>query len=106
MMLLFLLACVQATSAPDDAPSVPQDSAENSAALCPEPEIEVVEIPVYVQDLCNGIDDDGDGVIDEDGRVLWLSDPAQQGCGDALPAALACEQPYGMALPCDGMSWP
>lgn len=107
--MLFLLACVQAiipTHTREQAPI--EDSAGDSGLFdpCPPAEVQVVEIPVVIQDLCDGLDDDGDGLTDEDERVMWLTDPTGQGCGDALPVAMACVQPSGMARPCDGLSWP
>lgn len=109
MMLFLLMACAsdaQSEAGPRGPVGVAQDTGAIVSDCVQVVGLQVVELPVYTQDDCDGIDSDADGVIDEDGRVLWLSDPDGIGCGYALPVAMACDQPFGMALPCEGLAWP
>jgi hypothetical protein len=49
-------------------------------------------------ELCNGVDDDCDGVVDEDDAAdasTWYADSDGDGYGDAASATLACSQPSG-----------
>ncbi|MCB9764212.1 MAG: putative metal-binding motif-containing protein [Alphaproteobacteria bacterium] len=49
-------------------------------------------------ELCNGIDDNCDGTVDEDGAVdatLWYDDSDSDGYGDASASTRACSQPSG-----------
>lgn len=109
-MMLFLLIACASDARTGHVRQAPADVVRDTGAVVSDcvhvVGLQVVELPVYVQDDCDGIDSDADGAIDEDGRVLWLSDPDGVGCGYALPVAMACDQPYGMALPCEGLAWP
>lgn len=61
-------------------------------------------------EYCNGIDDNCDGVIDEDTSLdatLWYSDADGDGYGDASTGIFACTQPAGFvadATDCDDTS--
>ncbi len=49
-------------------------------------------------ELCNGIDDDCDGTVDEDDAAdasTWYADGDGDGHGDASSATVACDQPSG-----------
>jgi hypothetical protein len=51
-------------------------------------------------EVCNGIDDDCDGLLDDDdpgvsGRATWYADADADGYGDAASARDACSQPSG-----------
>jgi len=49
-------------------------------------------------ELCNGIDDDCDGTVDEDDATdapTWYADADADGSGDAAVSMTACEQPSG-----------
>jgi hypothetical protein len=46
-------------------------------------------------DPCNGVDDDCDGEVDEDGGTDWYADADGDGFGDAAAVATACEAPEG-----------
>lgn len=48
-----------------------------------------------VEEVCNGIDDDCDGVIDEDAQRTFYADTDGDGFGDAGNSILACEAPAG-----------
>ncbi|MEE2751753.1 MAG: MopE-related protein [Myxococcota bacterium] len=49
------------------------------------------------EETCNGVDDNCDGVVDEDATdsVAWYSDTDQDGYGDGLSAIMACDAPTG-----------
>jgi hypothetical protein len=51
-------------------------------------------------EVCNGIDDDCDGLVDDDdasctGQSAWYRDADGDGYGDATDTLIACEQPTG-----------
>ncbi len=49
-------------------------------------------------ELCNGVDDDCDGVVDEDDAIdasTWYADGDADGYGDAGSTATACSEPSG-----------
>ncbi len=46
-------------------------------------------------ELCNGVDDDCDGSVDEGIESTWYADADADGYGDAATTALACERPAG-----------
>lgn len=46
-------------------------------------------------EICNGIDDDCDGQIDESGGVIWYADADGDGYGNAAVSQTACTQPTG-----------
>ncbi len=73
MLLLALLACTR----PD--PGAPDDTAE----------------PVEGVEVCNGEDDDGDGVVDEHLLLTWYVDADGDGFGTDATAAQACALPAG-----------
>jgi len=56
------------------------------------------EIHPYADELCNEIDDDCDGVIDEDGAIdapIWYADADGDGFGSEPYTWQRCEQPEG-----------
>jgi large repetitive protein len=46
-------------------------------------------------ELCNGVDDDCDGEVDEDGDTMFYGDADGDGHGDPAVSELACEPPAG-----------
>ncbi len=60
-------------------------------------------------ELCNGLDDNCDGTVDEDSAAdapLWYIDFDGDGVGDAATSKPACAQPAGyVAPPADGVSF-
>jgi hypothetical protein len=46
-------------------------------------------------ELCNGVDDDCDGQVDEDGDTLWYADGDGDGFGDPSISELGCEPGVG-----------
>ncbi len=55
-----------------------------------------------IPDLCNGIDDDGDGLVDEDAPTSpWYADADADGHGDPLTTLDACAAPAGWVAEAD-----
>lgn len=82
--MLLLLACTGTTTPTPDETGAPNDS-------------EVVDdTDGAVDEVCNGVDDDGDGLIDEDAvdASAWYADEDGDGYGTGA-ATLACEPPSG-----------
>ena len=46
-------------------------------------------------DVCDGIDNDCDGEIDEDGDIRWYADDDGDGYGDEDTSVIACDAPSG-----------
>ena len=46
--------------------------------------------PAEVSDPCDGLDNDGDGLVDEDPDQTWYTDADGDGAGDDATAALGC----------------
>jgi hypothetical protein len=46
-------------------------------------------------ELCNEVDDDCNGLVDDDAGLTWYADVDADGYGDPLAAMLACELPSG-----------
>lgn len=56
----------------------------------------MVSKPGGTEEICNGIDDDGDGEIDEGfERTVWYLDADGDGYGDPNVTIMACAQPAG-----------
>jgi hypothetical protein len=55
------------------------------------------EVNADAEEVCDGVDNNCDGVIDTDAsdRSTWYTDTDTDGYGDALGATLACEAPAG-----------
>ncbi len=56
------------------------------------------EVNPDAAELCNGVDDDCDGQVDEDDAAdaaTWYRDADEDGYGDAEEATTACDQPSG-----------
>ncbi len=51
----------------------------------------------FATELCNGVDDDCDGAVDDGAldALLWYADADQDGFGDAASTQLACQAPAG-----------
>ena len=52
----------------------------------------------WVDERCNGVDDDCDGTVDEDSAVdatIWYADVDSDGFGDSATGAASCAQPTG-----------
>jgi len=96
--LVALTACEQ----PEDAVAVElaSDCDDQDAAVNPD-----------ADELCDGVDNDCDGDIDEDDAVdaqAWYADVDGDGYGDPLAVLTACEQPEGsvgaeLATDCDDL---
>lgn len=82
MSLWWILAC-QGPSEPAD--TEPVDSASNTDSTSPEDS----EPPP--EELCNGLDDDGDGEVDEGRTVTAWTDLDGDGYGDPATEASVCE---------------
>ena len=62
----------------------------------------VVVVLACVSDLCDGVDDDGDGAIDEDAATsTWYADADGDGYGDPGVAVKACAAPDGTVANAD-----
>jgi hypothetical protein len=84
-VLLLLLSCDGAGTSTD-----PSDSTDDSEPTAPEVE------------LCNGVDDDNDGAIDEDVTVSWLADQDGDGApGTVLTGCTAPADAPTTATDCD-----
>lgn len=48
-------------------------------------------------EVCNGLDDDCDGVVDDDAEdgTIWFADADEDGYGDPANAQLVCDEPVG-----------
>ncbi len=76
---------VEACSAPSGYTSLSGDCDDSDSAVSP-----------LASELCNGVDDDCDGSIDEDDAVdasTWYADSDGDGYGDASSSATACSAP-------------
>lgn len=88
-------ACVEdCVTASDSDPTTPGDPVD---AVDPEPEPFDTGTP---QERCNGIDDDGDGLIDEDpiDGTVFYADSDGDGFGDFLTEIVACEEGDGWVV--------
>ena len=77
------LACAQPTGFVADA----SDCDDGDASISP-----------GASELCNGVDDDCDGTVDEDDAIdatTWYADADGDGYGDAATPTAACSQPSG-----------
>jgi gliding motility-associated-like protein len=56
-----------------------------------------VTVTVYNNaiEVCNGLDDDCDGLVDESGGQTWYADADGDGFGDPVVDSIACTQPFG-----------
>ncbi|MFH1463365.1 MAG: putative metal-binding motif-containing protein [Pseudomonadota bacterium] len=57
-------------------------------------------------EICDDLDNDCDGEVDEDPTTVWYADTDGDGYGDAASTTLACDQPQGYvadATDCDDM---
>jgi hypothetical protein len=63
------------------------------AGACTGAPVEDTGPAVTPEEICNGIDDDGDGKIDEDLLPTWYTDTDGDGYGPDATAVDACEAP-------------
>ena len=93
-MLLILLSCRSGTDLDGDGwTAALGDCNDNDAAIHPN-----------ADEVCNGLDDDCDGTIDDEGDLTWYVDA--DGDGHPGTAVSACEQPEGAsaeATDCDDL---
>jgi large repetitive protein len=84
------LTPVQACSAPDGAVDDAGDCDDGDASVHP-----------LAVELCDGIDNDCDGSVDEELGDTFFEDVDEDGFGDAAAAVVACEQPLGSVANAD-----
>jgi large repetitive protein len=79
-------ATVEACSLPDNAAEAPGDCDDTDSAINPD-----------APELCDGVDSDCDGEVDEDAEdaTAWFIDEDDDGWGDDSSETLLCEAPEG-----------
>ena len=96
-MLLFLLACAGPSEKPDSTPTVvaqdrDQDGYGEEEGDCNDQD---AAIHPSASELCDGIDNDCDEEVDEDGQNTFYADGDQDGYGDPDAATVGCNAPSG-----------
>ena len=97
------LAACEPGEKPVDSDTIPEDTQatfveDDGDGFPPDEDCDDHDGAVYpgADELCNGKDDDCDGLIDEDDAVdagTWYADADGDGYGDPAVSVLACEQP-------------
>jgi hypothetical protein len=96
-----LLACAQepADKPADTADAAPEDADGDGLSADFDCDDANPEVHVYAVEVCDGVDNDCDGVLDEADpdvqRSVWYADADQDGFGDADAPVEACAQPEG-----------
>ncbi len=110
MLSLLLLAACFST---DDTAEPTVDSsildADNDGSTPTDGDCDDADAAVFpgAEELCNDLDDNCDGAVDEDVAPIWFADADGDGFGDFKTWDYACEQPAGFVvndLDCDDTS--
>lgn len=91
-------------TAPDDTDTAPADADGDGYAAADDCDDTRADVYPGAEELCDGVNNDCDGLTDEVGEVYWYRDADGDGYGVATETAYACAAPEGFvgnAVDCD-----